>query len=213
MFKKLKNNWYFIVLLLSLLIVIYFIMNILGGKILSLDHFFHAILVENLRSDLLTPIMKLITIFGSSYVLICITLLSIIIFKNKKYGFFISINLICSFSLSQILKFIVQRERPIGYNLIIEKGFSFPSGHSMVSTAFYGFLIYLLFCYYKNKKIKVSLITFLIILILFIGISRVYLGVHYMSDVVAGFLLSISYLILYIKLVGQYIEKGESYEK
>lgn len=205
MLKRLKDNWHFVVLFLSLLIVIYFIMNILEGKVLLLDHFFHALIVENLRSDFLTPIMKLITMFGSSYILIGITLFSIIGLKNKKYGFLISINLICSFFLSQILKFIIQRERPVGYNLIIEKGFSFPSGHSMVSTAFYGFLIYLIYCYLKNKKIKVSLIIFLSILILSIGISRVYLGVHYMSDVVSGFLLSISYLILYVRIINRYI--------
>lgn len=80
-------------------------------------------------------------------------------------------------------------------------GYSFPSGHSMVSMAFYGFLIYLIYNNIKNKYIKWILICSLSILIILIGISRIYLGVHYTSDVLAGFLLSISYLVIYTRIV------------
>lgn len=68
----------------------------------------------------------------------------------------------------------------------------------MVSMAFYGFLIYLIYKKVENKYLKWSLITILGLLIISIGISRIYLGVHYTSDVLAGFLISISYLIIYI---------------
>ena len=71
----------------------------------------------------------------------------------------------------------------------------------MVSMAFYGYLIYLIYRYIKNKYIKWSLIVLLSILICLIGISRIYLGVHYTSDVLGGFLLSISYLVVYISLI------------
>ena len=71
----------------------------------------------------------------------------------------------------------------------------------MVSMAFYGYLIYLIYRYIKNKYIKLSLIVLLSILICLIGISRIYLGVHYTSDVLGGFLLSISYLVVYISLI------------
>ena len=71
----------------------------------------------------------------------------------------------------------------------------------MVSPAFYGYLIYLIYRYIKNKYIKWSLIVLLSILICLIGISRIYLGVHYTSDVLGGFLLSISYLVVYISLI------------
>ena len=68
----------------------------------------------------------------------------------------------------------------------------------MISMAFYGFLIYLIYKYVKNKKLKYISITLISILIIFIGISRIYLGVHYTSDILAGFLFSISYLIIFI---------------
>lgn len=83
----------------------------------------------------------------------------------------------------------------------MQVGYSFPSGHSMVSMAFYGFLIYLIYNNIKNKYIKWILISSLSILIILIGISRIYLGVHYTSDVLAGFLLSISYLVIYTRIV------------
>ena len=73
----------------------------------------------------------------------------------------------------------------------------------MVSLAFYGYLIYLIYKYVKNKYLKWFLITILGILIVNIGISRIYLGVHYTSDVLAGFLISISYLIVYISIVNK----------
>ncbi len=70
----------------------------------------------------------------------------------------------------------------------------------MVSMAFYGLFIYLIYKNMKNKKLKITLCTILLMLVLLIGISRVYLGVHYASDVLGGICLSIAYLILYIKI-------------
>ena len=79
----------------------------------------------------------------------------------------------------------------------------------MVSMAFYGFIIYLIQKYVKNKYIKWTLTIILDILIISIGISRIYLGVHYTSDVLAGFLVSISYLIIYIGVVNKFIIERE----
>ena len=213
MIKKIKNNWQWIVLFLSIFIVIHLTSIVLRGEIIRIDTFFHAMLVKNLRSDFLTPIMKFFTFLGSSYVIITVTILTIFLFKNKRKGIFVSINLILVVLINQLLKFAIQRDRPFGVAIMIEKGFSFPSGHSMVSTAFYGFLIYLVYRYCQNNKLKYSFIFGLSCLIFLIGISRVYLGVHYMSDVVAGFFLSIAYLILYIRIVNRYIEEGDRYEK
>ena len=83
--------------------------------------------------------------------------------------------------------------------IVQESGYSFPSGHSMVATGFYGFLIYLIYKEVKNKKIKYPLIVFLSILILLIGISRIYLGAHYATDVIGGWIIGAVYLAFFIK--------------
>ena len=125
--------------------------------------------------------------------------------EYEKIGISIFINLCIATGLNLILKHVLQRPRPTDYSIISESGYSFPSGHSMISMAFYGFIIYLIYKYVKNKYIKVSLITFLSILIILIGISRIYLGVHYTSDVLAGFLMAISYLVIYISAINKFL--------
>ena len=88
----------------------------------------------------------------------------------------------------------------LSINLIDASGFSFPSGHSMISVAYYGFIAYIV-SHVRMKRNKRRLyVGLLMLLTLLIGISRIYLGVHYASDVLAGYALSMAYLIVYIKL-------------
>ena len=134
-----------------------------------------------------------------------VTIALFISIKNKKIRLSIFSNLVIITILNQLLKRILQRPRPTEYRIIEETGYSFPSGHSMISMAFYGYLIYLIYKYVKNKYIKWISIILLSILICVIGISRIYLGVHYTSDVLGGFLISISYLIIYISVVNKYL--------
>ena len=162
--------------------------------------------------DSLTPFAKIITWFGSPICLILITILLFVLIKNKKIGLLITINLVAITILNQLLKFILQRPRPEEFRVINETGYSFPSGHSMISAAVYGLLIYLIYKNIKNKHTKNVLIIILSLLIIMIGISRIYLGVHYTSDVLAGFLLSISYLIFYINITQKMIDKNNEKE-
>ena len=143
---------------------------------------------------------------GSAEVLIGITVILFILLKNKKVGACIAFNLIIIGAINQALKLLVQRPRPEGFRLIEETGYSFPSGHSMASTAFYGLMIYLVFKNVKNKTAKTIICALFGLLIILIGMSRIYLGVHYASDVIAGFVLSIAYLVVYITMIVKLIE-------
>jgi len=156
-------------------------------------------LIIKLMNENTTANMIFISYLGSATVLITLAIAFIFLLKNKKDARCIALNLVLVFLLNRILKFIVARPRPGLLRLVPEDGYSFPSGHAMVSMGFYGFLIYLIYKKLKNKKVKYPLILFLSLLILFIGISRIYLGVHYFTDVIGGFIIAIIYLKLFIK--------------
>lgn len=158
-------------------------------------------LVISLRSTNVTAIMIFISYLGSAVTLITLTIAFALLLKNKRDAKYIAINLILVFLLNRILKTIIARPRPSVLRLIEEEGYSFPSGHSMVSIGFYGFLIYLIYKNIKSEKIKYLIILILSLLILLIGISRVYLGVHYFTDVIGGFAIGILYIILFIKYI------------
>lgn len=170
---------------------------VLNGKISGFDNNIYN-LISNIISDRMTSIMKFITFLGSSYIIITITLL-LILFSNDRIYY--CINLISIFIINQLLKIIVARPRPVDINIIIEKGYSFPSGHSMVSMAVYGLLIYFIYKKIEDKFLKWFLTVLLSILIILIGISRIYLGVHFASDVLCGFILSLIWLILFISII------------
>ena len=205
----LKKNYLLFIIIICLVITGFILEDVYEREILEFDKL--AFSLFKIRTPLLTKIFLIITSLGSPYVLIVLTLLSFLL-KDKKLSFIITGNLGLITIINQALKFIVKRPRPSDLFLVVETGYSFPSGHSMVSLSFYGLLIYFIYKYFKNKKLKIFLITLLSLIIVLIGVSRVYLGVHFVSDVVSGFLLSLSYLIIFIKIINKFILK-ESYEK
>lgn len=195
--KGLKKNYKFIILLICVIIFLAIVEEVFEKESMTIDLIIYKIIVQNMRTDILTSIFKVITNFGGAYCLIVIAILSAIFIKDKKIAISILTNLAIITILNLILKNIVERPRPVGYRLIDETGYSFPSGHSMVSSAFYGLIIYFIWKNIKNKKLKYISCVLLGILIVLIGISRIYLGVHYASDVLGGFTISIAYLIIF----------------
>ncbi len=183
--------------------------DVFNKEIMKGDIIGYKIVSTFLISDFATPIAKFITNFGGAIFLVIATITLFIVIRNKKIGISILSNLAIVTVLNQLIKRILQRPRPTEYRIIEETGYSFPSGHSMISMAFYGYLIYLIYKYVKNKYIKGISIILLSLLICLIGISRIYLGVHYTSDVLGGFLISISYLIIYISAANKFIIEKE----
>ena len=183
--------------------------DVFNKEIMKGDIIGYKIISTFLISDFATPIAKFITNFGGAIFLVIATITLFIVIRNKKIGISILSNLAIVTVLNQLIKRILQRPRPTEYRIIEETGYSFPSGHSMVSMAFYGYFIYLIYKYVKNKYVKWISIILLSLLICLIGISRIYLGVHYTSDVLGGFLISISYLIIYISAANKFIIEKE----
>lgn len=207
------KNWKWIVLFICLIGFLELAEDVFNKEIMNGDIIGYKIISTFLISDFATPIAKFITNFGGAIFIILLTVILIAVIKNKKIGLSILANLAIITILNQLLKRILQRPRPTEYRIIEESGYSFPSGHSMISMAYYGYLIYLSYKYVENKNVKWILISLLSVLICLIGISRIYLGVHYTSDVLGGFLISISYLVIYISAVNNvFCRKEEKYK-
>jgi len=172
---------------------------------------------NKIRNTGLTNCFKFITHFGSMITVAILAIVMAIACKPIWVKIFAIINVGFVAVFCFVVKHIIKRPRPEGIALITETGFSFPSAHTMGSVVFYGFLIFLVWKYFKNKPLKIILSVILPILALLIGYTRIYLGVHFATDVLAGVLAGIAYLavavILFIYLEKRVKFKGGNNEK
>lgn len=198
--RFIKINKYYLIGFLALLLVFMLCKVYLGEYILNIDLRVGKFINKVVVSDKFTSLFKILTYLGSAYVLIFIVLLTLFI-KDKSYFINTSLSLAFTFTLSVIYKNFIKRTRP-NYSLIgLPSDYSFPSGHTMCSTQVYCFLIYLVNKNIKNKYIKVALNILFSIVILLVGMSRLYLGVHYLSDVLFGYILGFMSVACYINYV------------
>ena len=200
-----KFSIFVVVLCLILFSIICY--GVLSYDSLVIDTKVYSFIINNIMNDGLTLILKAITELGG----VAFTVLAgVLIFMFcKKNRWFITIDLVGVTLVNQVIKHIIRRPRPNVLRLVEESGYSFPSGHSMVSMAFYGIIIYLVYKNVSNKYLKWILIILLSLLILSIGFSRIYVGVHYFTDVAGGFLLGLAYLIIYINIYNKKVGKNE----
>ena len=151
-------------------------------------------------SPLQTSFMQVITFIGSQNFLLPANLLLIgfyLFFKNNRStAYKIATISISSVVVMFLMKFFLQRERPLVPLIAKVHGYSFPSGHTFTSVTFYGIIAYIIYKNVKHSFLKWLLIVLCIILILLVGYSRVYLRLHYASDVIAAFCLGLIWLVL-----------------
>ncbi|WP_077368791.1 phosphatase PAP2 family protein [Anaerosalibacter sp. Marseille-P3206] len=150
-----------------------------------------------------TTFMKAVTFFGSTYFLI-IAGLAILIFsiryRHRENIVPLILSTVGCSLLNTTLKHIVTRTRPINYFLIKQGGYSFPSGHSMISMCFYTTMTYLFTKNIKDKSKKILIWLGNFIIIGLIGYSRMYLGVHWFSDVLSGYIMGFLFFLFIIYL-------------
>lgn len=194
---------YLFTIILPFIAFIYIAINVINQNTTQIDSFVYQ-KISALITDRFTDFMILMSYFGSGVFLTTFSLILIVMFyKNEKYSFYtamIVINLVLSSLINVGFKYLIRRDRPDILQLVDIGGYSFPSGHSMVSMSFFGFFIYLCIINYKTKW-KYLIISSLTLLILLIGFSRIYLGVHYFSDVIGGFSLGLLWLGIYSLIV------------
>jgi membrane-associated phospholipid phosphatase len=152
-------------------------------------------------------VMEFFTFLGTHLFLIPANLALIAFFlfikKHKWYSIKIPALALSSLGLMFLLKNAFSRERPAIPLLKEAAGMSFPSGHALMSVTFYGLIIYIIFKTVENKGLKWTLITLLVLLIMIIGLSRVYLRVHYASDVIAGYCVGFLWLVFAVWLLNR----------
>ena len=204
-----KNIYKYIFSSILLILFIVIMILVITNNITSFDNTIYNYLIS-LRSNFMDFFMKSITQFGNTIPVIIIILVLMITLTSRKEIFLIGFNTILTVGSNQILKHIICRPRPDHIRLVTESGFSFPSGHAMISVCLYGLLIYLVNKKIKNKVLKTILTILLVLLIIGIGISRIYVGVHYPSDVLGGYLLSLAILIIDITLINKYFRGNEN---
>lgn len=175
--------------------------------------------IYQLRTPILTPLMNIFSLIGQDGIIVFSIIIPIIFYlkKRRHEAVLFTIMIAMGITINLFLKSIIQRPRPALYPLADEHSFSFPSGHSMNSFIFFTTVAY--FFYHFTHKKKLSLLAFVIsgAIILCIGASRVYLGVHYPSDVLggylAGFLWMVSFIVIDKTLVFYKLFKEHQYHE
>lgn len=190
-----------IVLSVTLLLFVYLLQNVMSGDIRRIDGIAYQLFVVRLRRDWLTPVMQTFTSLSSPVVLAVMLIVVAAFAPGRMPGRFATANLVGIVCLNYALKEIVQRPRPEGFRLVAESGYSFPSGHSMVAAAFYGFMIWLILRYEEDIILRKVWSLALFFVVIMVGVSRVYLGVHYLSDVIAGCCVAAVWLVIFTRII------------
>lgn len=176
-----------IMFIISFSLIAYFVE---AEKLISFDTRVIAF-VQSFESKFLTAIMKFLSFIGSTVAVIFITIGSAFflyrILHHRRELILLAITMIGSTLLNMLLKSFFQRARPEINQIVFEEGFSFPSGHSMAAFSLYGVLTFLLWRHIKTRMGRGLLLTVNSLMILLIGLSRIYLGVHYPSDVIGAY--------------------------
>ncbi|MFH1704466.1 MAG: phosphatase PAP2 family protein [Patescibacteria group bacterium] len=172
------------------------------NAIISADIWFENALLS-VRTPFLLHLFNWVTLLGDTIFIVSITGIVIIFLLFYKYNKAYAIGLVATVvgarGTSYIMKILIERARPDGLiPAITETSSSFPSGHATLAMALYGFLTYLFCKRYPKNSVIITAIAMLAIIA--IGFSRLYLGVHFPSDVLAGYLLGGIWLLIGIKI-------------
>ena len=169
-------------------------------------HAFYA-----MRSEALTVVITCITYLSDKVVIIAMCIILLIIpWTRLRFGVPLSAGALALTIINHLIKARVERPRPEVLHLVEEGGFSFPSGHSSNSFFFYGLAIYLVRTQVENRTVANVLTVVFALLMILIGPTRIYLGVHYPTDVLGGWCLGLVAVIVEVEILEYLRLKKES---
>lgn len=166
--------------------------------------------IQSFVSNQFTAVMIAISFFGSiKWIAFVLIIIACLLCWQKKYVLALFLLGTSGFGalLNKGLKWFFKRERPDILPIVIEKSYSFPSGHSMGAFLFYGSLAFVVLHLMKPSKVRTFAVLFFCLFILLIGISRIYLGVHFPTDVLGGYSIGLAFLFICIIIFRYYEEK------
>ncbi len=200
-------KWSFVALCAAMFLLIAF--NLDKAAVDALNSGVYSV-IRVLKSDFADSYFKLTTQFSGTFALVAFSIIAVLVFYKKRYWASICLNLSLAFVLYLCLKTLFARERPSGIEqLVHENSFSFPSAHAMISCAFFGYLIFIIAQTCAKPRVRTALGALCVFLIFNTCVSRIYLGAHYTSDVLAGLFAGLAYLITYISVIKRYFKEGE----
>ncbi|KRE43219.1 phosphatase PAP2 family protein [Paenibacillus sp. Soil724D2] len=209
MIPKLKITYVLILCILSLICFSLVATLIQGQRIVQFDHNVITF-IQGMESPGLTLLMKVFTFIGSTPIVVVIALSAILFLYfvlHHRYELIFFIAIVAGTAIiNLLLKLYFVRQRPDLHRLVQETGYSFPSGHSMEAFALYSSLAFLLWRHLSTRLGRSIIIILCVVMIILIGMSRIYLGVHYPSDVIGGYLASGVYFTFGVWLYQWYKE-------
>lgn len=198
-------KWIVFGILVTIFIII--MICIKNGKIIHFDNITYTLVTHN-TNTILDNINHIFTFFGSTIWMVLLSLTLLITAKDKRKAIIICGCLIISIFLNIGIKNIFMRERPLVRRLVEETSFSFPSGHTTAAVSLYGIILFFIIKSDLIKSKKIIYSSGLIILMFFVGFSRIYLGAHFASDVIGAIIISSAFLILYTAIIKKFILKN-----
>lgn len=199
--RSIRENTVLIVAATCAVVFVALLEDVLSAEGMKLDEAAWWLIVEHLRQPWLTPVMESFSALATPVSLLVVLTIAAAFAPGCRPGWCNALNLGLVVLLNQALKFAIQRPRPEGFRLVDATGFSFPSGHSMVAMAVFGLLAWYVWRYEKNPRRRAVLLVLLGFVVVMVGVSRIYLGVHYASDVLGGFCMSLIWLALYTRVI------------
>ncbi|MBU1132083.1 LssY C-terminal domain-containing protein [Patescibacteria group bacterium] len=215
-----RKNFSGLTLTLLSIALIYFaisfagvLFDVMNTQIIKDTDIHIASLLFSFRNVILTKLFLSITLLGSVIMVVPATIVFcaiLVIWKKKEYLLPFGVTIIGSEAANFLIKLWIDRPRP-DVAFYIEKSSAFPSAHALTSIALYGFIAYFFIANAKKWKVKLNIFFSFLILSLLIGFSRLYLGVHFFTDVWGGYLLGLCWFIIGIMILKyHYFRRGEA---
>lgn len=202
-----KKNKSLIIIIILAILYIGFSILVVNGLLDKFDFVFYEKITSHMSKNLIL-IVKGITSIGGPLMVIGICAFLVFYPKTRwNFGVMVASGSLLTFLTGFMFKSIFGRERPDVLQLVHEGSYSYPSGHAAVSVVMYGLLAFYIYQNVKSKKMKNFLIIMCTVAPIVIGLSRVYLGIHYMTDIIGGWILGILMTIVSYKLYNLFDNK------